>query len=127
MSRFATKVRGERFLPSKRLSPVFPSRKEAKRWWAATIRDISEGDLATSADVSKETVKSWRKGAGFPVGDRMMALMSDFPEIRKAVFQRLGAMPGGLSPEEHVLYQTPEMREAVAAAIASQGLEDQAL
>lgn len=97
MRRRSIEVRGEKFTPTKNLSPIFSSRRAAKAEFAAVIRDSSTGVLAKITDSSKDTVKCWRARRSFPGGENLMQLAAEGGD--EAVREWVALKCGFISPE----------------------------
>lgn len=97
----ATNYRGANIVPRTKNAPLFVSKKEARAEFSALILPFTVGEIATDADVSNETVKTWRKRRAFPQGQKLMELAFNNQTVQAWVLHKLGAnqMPHFRSPE----------------------------
>lgn len=110
MGRTATRARGETIARAKRLSPVFSSPREAAKEFSAVILHLSVGELAFNTN--KETAKCWKAGRAFPSGVNLMALMAEFPHVRRWVNEQIDG--GAFHPE------SPEAIAAIVQQVIDQ-------
>lgn len=77
---------------------------EEKADFAKLIRPFSDVKLARAAEVSTETVRTWKVERSFPNGRHLIRLMEEFPKVNAWVNRRAGGINNPQSLSEGMAY-----------------------
>lgn len=90
------KTPGAKISYPKNFAPIMTEQAAAAEF-SGVILSFSTGQLAQATGRSKETAKCWKAGRAFPNGVSLMALVTEFPQIRAWAHSKTGGFESSQS------------------------------